>query len=105
MADSMNAKLVDALFDLSREVGSLVGEVRSVVRRLEKGDEKLADHEARISTLEQRGRIASPSPSWSFGKLNSNNLPWVVVAIMAIIIAGILGIDLSLLKPSLGAQL
>lgn len=102
MADAMSAKLVDALFDLSKEVGSLVGEVRTVVRRLEKGDEKLADHEARISTLEQRGNTP---PAWSFGKLNSNNLPWVVVAIMAVIIAGILGIDLSLLKPSLGAQL
>lgn len=97
MADAMSAKLVDALFDLSREVGSLVGEVRSVVRRLEKGDEKLADHEARISTLEQNGRTA---PAWSFGKLNANNLPWVVVAIMAIIIAGILGIDISMLKPT-----
>lgn len=38
--------------NLSRQIGELCADIRAVMDRLEKGDERMANHEARISAIE-----------------------------------------------------
>ena len=54
----------DYFTQFARELGKLNGNIESVLKRLEKGDEKMAQHEARLSTLEdkERGRAPANSP-------------------------------------------
>ena len=47
----------DYFIEFSRELGNLNGNIKSVLSRLEKGDEKMAEHEARLSTLEDKERM------------------------------------------------
>lgn len=46
----------DYFIQFSRELGKLNGNIESVLARLEKGDEKMAQHEARLSRLEDKER-------------------------------------------------
>ena len=47
----------DYFIEFSRELGNLNGNIKSVLSRLEKGDEKMAEHAARLSTLEDKERM------------------------------------------------
>ena len=51
----------DYFIEFSRELGNLNGNIKSVLARLEKGDEKMAEHEARLSTLEDKERVRASS--------------------------------------------
>ena len=42
--------------DFAKQLGALNGNISSVLQRLEKGDAKLADHEARLTTIEMKSR-------------------------------------------------
>ena len=63
----------------SRELGELNGNIKSVLSRLEKGDEKMAQHEARLSTLEGKSGVL---PRW---------VVYVIVGLLAALL-GALGI-------------
>lgn len=46
----------DYFVEFARELGALNGNITAVLKRLEKGDEKMADHEARLAMLESHDR-------------------------------------------------
>ena len=83
----------DYFIEFARELGALNGNIKSVLSRLEKGDEKMAQHEARLSTLEdkERGR-ASASNGASGGALPR----WAVYVIVGLLAAllGALGVKI-----------
>lgn len=83
----------DYFIQFARELGKLNGNIESVLERLEKGDEKMAQHEARISMLEgkERGR-ASASHGPSGGALPR----WAVYVIVGLLAAllGALGVKI-----------
>lgn len=67
----------------SRELGELNGNIKSVLSRLEKGDEKMAQHEARLSALERGGRgVVGALPRWAV---------YVIVGLLAALL-GALGV-------------
>lgn len=65
--------------EFSRELGELNGNIKSVLLRLEKGDEKMAQHEARLSTLEGKSGVL---PRWAV---------YVIVGLLAALL-GALGV-------------
>ena len=80
----------DYFIQFSRELGALNGNIEAVLKRLEKGDEKMAEHEARISTLEGNVRGSSTTADGSA-------LPrWVVYVIVGLLAAllGALGVKI-----------
>ena len=81
----------DYFIQFSRELGALNGNIEAVLKRLEKGDEKMAQHEKRLSTLEGKMRgQASHGPS-------GGALPrWVVYVIVGLLSAllGALGVKI-----------
>ena len=74
----------DYFIQFSRELGKLNGNIESVLKRLENGDEKMAEHEARISTLEdkERGRASSHGPNMEADEPLKN---WIIKALIRII--------------------
>lgn len=83
----------DYFIQFSRELGALNGNIEAVLKRLEKGDEKMAEHEARISTLEGNVRR---QPSATDGT-DGGALPrWVVYVIVGLLSAllGALGVKI-----------
>ena len=74
----------DYFIEFSRELGKLNGNIESVLERLEKGDEKMAEHEARLSTLEdeERGRASSHGPNTEADEPLKN---WIIKALIRII--------------------
>ena len=78
----------DYFIEFSRELGELNGNIKSVLSRLEKGDEKMAQHEARLSTLEGKVRGQSSAtggvvlPRWAV---------YVIVGLLAALL-GALGV-------------
>lgn len=78
----------DYFIQFSRELGALNGNIEAVLKRLEKGDKKMAEHEARISTLE--GNVRKPSSATDGGALPR----WVVYVIVGLLAAllGALGV-------------
>ena len=77
----------DYFIDFARQLGELNGNISAVLQRLEKGDAKMADHEARLSVLEDgRGRNHAHQqgglPQWAI---------YLIVA-LASILAGIVGV-------------
>ena len=83
----------DYFIEFSRELGKLNGNIESVLERLEKGDEKMAEHEARISMLEGKKRgLASASNGASGGALPR----WAVYVIVGLLAAllGALGVKI-----------
>ena len=80
----------DYFIQFSRELGALNGNIEAVLKRLEKGDEKMAEHEARISTLE--GNVRRSFPAADGGALPR----WVVYVIVGLLAAllGALGVKI-----------
>ena len=74
----------DYFIEFSRELGKLNGNIESVLERLEKGDEKMAEHEARLSTLEdkERGRESAHGPNTESDEPLKN---WIIKALIRII--------------------
>ena len=74
----------DYFIQFSRELGKLNGNIESVLERLEKGDEKMAEHEARISMLEgkKRGLSSSHGPNTEADETLKN---WIIKALIRII--------------------
>lgn len=73
----------DYFIEFSRELGELNGNIKSVLSRLEKGDEKMAQHEARLSALERGGRgVVGALPRWAV---------YVIVGLLAALL-GALGV-------------
>lgn len=74
----------DYFISFAQQLGELNGNISAVLQRLEKGDAKMADHEARLAMLE-RGKHQH-----EIGKLPQ----WAVYLIVALvsILAGVLGV-------------
>ena len=74
----------DYFIEFSRELGNLNGNIEAVLKRLEKGDEKMAEHEARISMLEgKKLRLASShDPNTEADEPLKN---WIIKALIRII--------------------
>ena len=74
----------DYFIEFSRELGALNVNIKSVLSRLEKGDEKIAEHEARLSTLEdkERGRASARGPNVDADEPLKN---WIIKALIRII--------------------
>ena len=74
----------DYFIEFARELGALNGNIKSVLSRLEKGDEKMAEHEARISMLEgkKRGLASSRGPNMEADETLKN---WIIKALIRII--------------------
>ena len=74
----------DYFIQFSRELGKLNGNIESVLERLEKGDEKMAEHEARLSTLEEkeRGRTSDHGLNMEADEPLKN---WIIKALIRII--------------------
>ena len=74
----------DYFIEFSRELGKLNGNIESVLERLEKGAEKMAEHEARLSRLEdkERGRASSRGQNVDSDEPLKN---WIIKALIRII--------------------
>lgn len=86
----------DYFIQFARELGVLNGNIEAVLKRLEKGDEKMAEHEARLSTLEVKVR-GRASASNGANEANDGALPrWVVYVIVGLLSAllGALGVKI-----------
>lgn len=80
----------DYFIEFARQLGELNGNINAVLDRLEKGDEKLAEHEARLAELELNKKQTSH-------KHGEDAIPkWVIYTIIALISAlcGVLGVKL-----------
>ena len=49
---------VEFFTNMSKQIGELCAEIRIVIKRLEDGDKKLAEHEARLTLLEHGPKVA-----------------------------------------------
>ena len=80
----------DYFIEFARQLGELNGNINAVLVRLEKGDEKLAEHEARLAELELNKKQSTR-------RNGEDSIPkWVVYTIIALISAlcGVLGVKL-----------
>ena len=65
----------DYFIEFARELGDLNGNIKSVLLRLEKGDERMARHEARLALLEQGLKTEADEPLKN----------WIIKALIRII--------------------
>lgn len=65
----------DYFIEFARELGALNGNIKSVLQRLEKGDERMAKHEARLALLEQGPKAEADEPLKN----------WIIKALIRII--------------------
>lgn len=65
----------DYFIEFARELGALNGNIKSVLQRLEKGDERMAKHEARLALLEQGSKAETDETLKS----------WIIKALIRII--------------------
>lgn len=74
----------DYFIEFASELGALNGNIKSVLSRLEKGDERMAQHEARLSTLEdkERERASARGPNMDADEPLKN---WIIKALIRII--------------------
>ena len=74
----------DYFIEFARELGALNGNIKSVLSRLEKGDERIAQHEARLSLIEGkiRGQASSLCPNRDADEPLKN---WIIKALIRII--------------------
>ena len=74
----------DSFIQFPSELRNLNGTITSVLERLEKGDVKIAEHEARLSTLEdkERGRASARGPNVDADEPLKN---WIIKALIRII--------------------
>lgn len=70
---------IEFFTNMSKQIGELCAEIRIVIKRLEDGDQKLAEHEARISTLEH-----GPSGN-ARSAANEPLKDWIIKALIRII--------------------
>ena len=95
----------DYFIEFARELGTLNGNIEAVLKRLEKGEERMAQHEARLSLIEgkMRGQAStstkpgSASASPSADGTNGVALPrWAVYVIVGLLAAllGALGVKI-----------
>ena len=79
-----NDTMIELIAEMNGKIGELCGDIKAVMARLEKGDEKIADHEKRIQDLESSkprrtdliSAIVSAGVKWG---------PWIVVALILVI--------------------
>lgn len=79
-----NDTVVELFAEMNGKIGELCGDIKAVMARLEKGDEKIADHEKRIKDLEYSkphrsdliSTIVSAGVKWG---------PWIVGALILVI--------------------
>ena len=74
----------DYFIEFARELGAHNGNIKSVLSRLEKGDERIAQHEARLSLLEgkMRWKASSLGPNRDADEPLKN---WIIKALIRII--------------------
>ena len=74
----------DYFIQFARELGALNGNIKSVLSRLEKGDERIAQHEARLSLIEgkMRWQASSRGPNVYADEPLKN---WIIKALIRII--------------------
>ena len=74
----------DYFIEFARELGALNGNIKSVLSRLEKGDERIAQHEARLSLIEgkMRWQASSRGPNVYADEPLKN---WIIKALIRII--------------------
>lgn len=65
----------DYFIEFARELGALNGNIKSVLQRLEKSDERMAKHEARLALLEQGSKAETDETLKS----------WIIKALIRII--------------------
>lgn len=81
MANEKGKKMNEIEFftNMSKQIGELCAEIRTVIKRLEDGDKKLAEHEARLTLLEH-------GPGGLKQAANSEPLKdWIIKALIRII--------------------
>lgn len=80
-------KMIELIADMNKNIGELCGDIKSVMKRLEKGDEKLADHERRLMELEaeRSGDRKNPTLLVTVATSLAKYGPWVVMALILII--------------------
>ena len=79
-----NDTMIELIAEMNGKIGELCGDIKAVMARLEKGDEKIADHEKRIQDLESSkpnrtdliSTIVSAGVKWA---------PWIVGALILVI--------------------
>ena len=79
-----NDIMVELFAEMNGKIGELCSDIKAVMARLEKGDEKLADHEKRIHDLEFSkphrtdliSTIVSAGVKWG---------PWIIGALILVI--------------------
>ena len=79
-----NDTIIELIAEMNGKIGELCGDIKAVMARLEKGDEKIADHEKRIHDLESSkpnrtdliSTIVSAGVKWG---------PWIVGALILVI--------------------
>ena len=79
-----NDTMIELIAEMNGKIGELCGDIKAVMARLEKGDEKIADHEKRIQDLESSkpnrtdliSAIVSVGVKWA---------PWIVGALILVI--------------------
>ena len=79
----------DYFISFAQQLGELNGNIKNVLKQLEKGEAKMAEHEARISTLEDKDKGAAKGgfgglPQWAI---------WVIISLVSLL-AGVLGMAL-----------
>ena len=74
----------DYFIEFASELGALNENIKSVLSRLEKGDERMAQHEARLSLIEgkMRGKSSSRGPNIDADEPVKN---WIIKALIRII--------------------
>lgn len=79
----------DYFIQFAKELGKLNGNIESVLERLEKGDEKMAKHEARLALLEQglKAEADEPLKNWIIKAL-IRIIGWGTVIVGSLVGAG-----------------
>ena len=74
----------DYFIEFASELGALNENIKSVLSRMEKGDERMAQHEARLSLIEgkMRGKASSCGPNRDADEPLKN---WIIKALIRII--------------------
>ena len=70
---------IEFFTNMSKQIGELCAEIRTVIKRLEDGDKKLAEHEARLTMLEHDSKLSCVSDA------DEPLKNWVIKALIRII--------------------
>ena len=75
----------DYFISFAQQLGELNGNISAVLQRLEKGDAKMADHEARLAMLEHGKRPQGGGLVESM-KRHAGVVLWIITALIAVIL-------------------